>query len=258
VKQMRQDQIRNSTERFETKHITVDFDGLRALGKVDLSLHRGEILGLIGPNGAGKTTLLNVMTGVQPSVEGDVYLDDQLITDWAPEQIARKGVGRTFQGIRLFPDFTVLENVQVGAVGVGIRPSDARRRAVELVEWMKLADKAFLPARSLSAGDERRLGILRALAMRPRFVLMDEPAAGLNEAESDELLEAIRSIRERYGCGVLVIEHDMGLIMRLCDQVQVLDYGKTISVGTPGEVQADPAVISAYLGSERGSSDVKP
>lgn len=251
---MTENRIANSSEKFETRQIAVDFDGLRALDKVDCSLHRGEILGLIGPNGAGKTTLLNVMTGVQISSEGDVYLDNKRVTNWAPEQIARKGVGRTFQGIRIFPDLSVLENIQVGAVGVGSTLREARRRATELVEWMNLANKAFLPAHSLSAGEERRLGILRALAMRPRFILMDEPAAGLNEVESDELLHAIRSIRERYGCGVLVIEHDMGLIMRLCDKIQVLDYGKTISVGKPIDVQSDPAVVTAYLGPERGST----
>jgi branched-chain amino acid transport system ATP-binding protein len=249
--------VTKSDERYETKGVTVDFAGLRALDSVDLSLRRREIVGLIGPNGAGKTTLLNVMTGVQATVRGDVYLDEERITDWTPERIAHRGVGRTFQGVRIFPDLTVLENVEVGAVGVGVSPQEARRRAVELVEWIHLADKAYLPARSLPAGDERRLGIVRALAMRPRFILMDEPGAGLNETESDELMQAIRRVRERYGCGVLVIEHDMRLIMGVCDRVHVLNYGKTISMGTPDEVQTDRAVITAYLGTERGSKIAK-
>ena len=154
-----EDGATGSDERYETKGVTVDFAGLRALDRVDLSLTRREIVGLIGPNGAGKTTLLNVMTGVQATVEGDVYLDEQRITDWTPERIAHRGVGRTFQGVRIFPDLTVLENVEVGAVGVGVSPREARQRAAELVEWVHLADRAYLPARSLPAGDERRLGI---------------------------------------------------------------------------------------------------
>ncbi|MBW1714011.1 MAG: ABC transporter ATP-binding protein, partial [Deltaproteobacteria bacterium] len=137
--------------------------------------------------------------------------------------------------------------------GAGVRRSTARRRAFQLIEWMHLADKAHLPARSLSAGDERRLGILRALAMKPRFILMDEPAAGLIEVESEDLMQAIRRIREWYGCGVLVIEHDMSLIMRLCERVHVLDYGKTLCVGSPQKVQTDPSVITAYLGTDSGS-----
>lgn len=244
--------VNKYAERFETKGITVDFSGVRALEGVDLILFRGEILGLIGPNGAGKTTLLNVMTGIQPAVRGDVYLDSRSVTRWTPEKIARSGVARTFQGVRLFPDLSVLENVEVGAVGVGVPPGKAHRRAYDLLQWLGLADRAHAPASLLSAGDERRLGILRALASEPRFILMDEPAAGLNETESAELRRSITEIRNRYGCGVLAIEHDMDFIMRLCDRVHVLNYGKTISVGTADEVRADPGVIDAYLGPGEG------
>jgi len=245
---IKKNKVVDLNEKFETRDITVDFSGLRALDHVTLCLNPGEILGLIGPNGAGKSTLLNVMTGVQSVAKGDVYLDGCPVTDWPPERIARQGVGRTFQSVRIFPDLSTLENVEAGAVGVGIKPKEARKRAIELVKWINLSDKAHLSASALSAGDERRLGIIRALAMEPRFILMDEPAAGLNESESDELMNAILKIRERYGCGILVIEHDMGLIMRLCDRVHVLNYGRTISIGSPDEVQADQAVIESYLG----------
>lgn len=241
-------------ELFEARRVSVDFDGLRAVDRVDLVLRRGEILGLIGPNGAGKTTLLNVMSGLQRPTEGGVFVDGREVTRWAPYRLARQGVGRTFQGVRLFNGLSVIENVEAGAVGVGVKRKEARQRALELLQWMHLWEKATWRADALPYGDERRLGMLRALAMHPRFLLLDEPAAGLDETESDELMGAIASVRERFGCGILVVEHDMRLIMHLCDRVQVLDYGKTISIGTPEQVQADPAVITAYLGVKRTSA----
>ena len=218
-----------------------------------MQLRSGEILGLIGPNGAGKTTLVNALTGFQKPTEGRVFLDDVDITGWAPHRIGRRGLGRTFQGVRIFRELTAFENVELGALGVGASRKEARTRASELLERMHLADRADRKAGTLPYGDERRIGLLRVLAMLPAFLMLDEPAAGMNEAESDDLMAAVAEIRDEFGCGVLVIEHDMRVIMGLCERIQVLDYGKTISVGTPTEVQRDPAVITAYLGTKRGA-----
>ncbi|MFH1090098.1 MAG: ABC transporter ATP-binding protein [Pseudomonadota bacterium] len=235
---------------FKTHGIGIYFEGVKAVDGVDLVLNQGEILGLIGPNGAGKTTMVNLMTGALPATFGRVELEGVDVTGWTPARMAKKGVGRTFQNVRLFNTLTVLENVEMGAIGVGKGSKEARRLAWELLDWMNLADLAGAPAETLPYGKERRLGILRALATSPRFLLLDEPAAGLDESESDELMEDIIEIREVFGCGVMVIEHDMRLILRLCDRVHVLDYGKTISIGTPQQIQNDRAVIAAYLGVE--------
>jgi branched-chain amino acid transport system ATP-binding protein len=226
---------------------------VKAVDGVDVQLRSGEILGLIGPNGAGKTTLVNALTGFQKPTEGRVFLDDVDITGWAPHRIGRRGLGRTFQGVRIFRELTAFENVELGALGVGASRKEARTRASELLERMHLADRADRKAGTLPYGDERRIGLLRVLAMLPAFLMLDEPAAGMNEAESDDLMAAVAEIRDEFGCGVLVIEHDMRVIMGLCERIQVLDYGKTISVGTPTEVQRDPAVITAYLGTKRGA-----
>ena len=215
---------------------------------VDLTLRRGELLGLIGPNGAGKTTLVNALTGYQPPTAGQVFLGELDVTGWVPERLGPMGLARTFQAVRLFDDLTALENVELGALGVGMPRREARRQAWELLDRMQIADKAHQTAASLPYGDERKLGFLRALSTKPTFLLLDEPAAGLNEVESDELMLAIRNIRDDFGCGILVIEHDMRLIFRLCERIHVLDYGKTISEGTPAEIQADAEVIAAYLG----------
>src|SRR6266545_3776609 len=208
----------------------------------------GELLGLIGPNGAGKTTLVNALSGFQKPTAGNVRMNGTDVTGWSPYRLARRGLTRTFQSVRLFPGLTVLENVELGGVGVGMRRPAARKWARELLERLSLGDKAHLYATGLPHGLERRLGVVRALAAKPNFLMLDEPAAGLNEQESDELVGSLTLIRDDFSCALVVIEHDMRLIMRLCERIQVLDYGKTISVGTPAHVRSDPAVLKAYLG----------
>ena len=238
----------NDAELLEARDLRVHFGGVRAVDGVDLRLRKGEILGLIGPNGAGKTTVVNALSGFQKPTGGRVLLGGRDVTGWSPHRLARLGLARTFQAVRLFPDLTVLENVELGGVGVGMRRAAARRWARELLERLGLEDKTSLYGKGLPHGLERRLGIVRALAARPSFLLLDEPAAGLNERESDELVDALTLIRDDFSCALVVIEHDMRLIMRLCERIQVLDYGRTISVGTPAEVRRDPAVLTAYLG----------
>jgi len=232
----------------EARGLKVYFGGVHAVDGVDLTLKRGEILGLIGPNGAGKTTLVNALSGFQKPSDGSVFLSGTEVTGWDPAKLAKKGLARTFQSVRLFPALTVLENVELGAVGVGVRRREARKIAAELLERLNLGDKAHLYGTGLPHGIERRLGIVRALAARPAFLLLDEPAAGLNERESDELVDSLALIRDDFSCALVVIEHDMRVIMRLCERIHVLDYGKTISIGTPSEVRRDPAVLAAYLG----------
>ncbi|MCW3024458.1 MAG: transporter related protein [Conexibacter sp.] len=240
-------------ERLEAKDVRVHFDGVKAIDEVDLVVNRGELFGLIGPNGAGKTTLVNVLSGFQQPTSGRIFLSGNDVTKLPPHKRSARGLVRTFQGVRLFHRLTVFENVEVGALGAGAGRQEARSLARDLLERVQLADKADDLATSLAHGQERRLGIARALAMRPRFLLLDEPAAGLNEAESDELLRSLVGFRDEFSLGVLIIEHDMRMIMRLCERIQVLDHGKTIAIGTPAEVRANQAVIEAYLGVGRES-----
>jgi branched-chain amino acid transport system ATP-binding protein len=234
--------------------ITKDFVGLRALASVSLRLERGEILGLIGPNGSGKTTLINVVTGFLKPNRGRIKVGDVDITDWPPHKIAHMGVGRTFQTIKLFLGLTVFENVEVAAVSAGLPRWQARQRAAAVLESLGAARLADLPAGALPYGEERRVEIARALATNPSFLLLDEPAAGLNELESDALLQTLASIPQQTGCGMLIVDHDMRLIMRLCDHLHVLNYGQTIGEGTPEQVRRNPAVIEAYLGASARES----
>lgn len=243
------------SDSLDVADVEVHFRGLAALGGVDLSLPRGTILGLIGPNGAGKTTLVNVMSGYQMPTRGRVVFNGADVTTLPPRRLARLGIARTFQSGRLFRDLSTLENVQLGTLGIGGNVRLARERAWELLYEVGLDTKASFRAGALPYGDQRRLGVIRAVATQPSFLLLDEPAAGLNETETDELLGLIAGIRDRYTCGICVIEHDMRLIMGLCDVIHVLDHGLTIALGTPAEVRRSPAVIEAYLGRREVTTD---
>jgi branched-chain amino acid transport system ATP-binding protein len=224
------------------------FEGVQALRGVTLELHRHEVVGLIGPNGAGKSTLVNVLTGFDFPEEGTVELEGTDITRWRPHRRGRAGLARTFQHSRSFRGLTVRENVEVAALGSGAAPREARRRADDLLASLQLERYADSAAGSLPHGDERRLGVARALATGPRFVLMDEPAAGLPEAEVPAFAAVVRSVRDEHDAGVLLIDHNMALVMEVCDRIQVLDHGATLAEGTPREIRANLDVASAYLG----------
>jgi branched-chain amino acid transport system ATP-binding protein len=242
-------------DRLSTEDVRVHFDGVKAIDGVDFTVTRGEILGLIGPNGAGKTTLVNVVTGLQPPDSGTVRLGDEKITGWSPPRRARAGLGRTFQGARLFDRLSVFENIEVAALAGGLRRRAGRAKAQELIGLFGLEDVSRAEARSLPHGRARRLGVARGLALNPLFLLLDEPAAGLDEDESAELVTLLKQIRDSYGVGLVVIEHDVPLIMASCERIHVLHHGETLAMGTPQEISSDPEVISAYLGDagEKGS-----
>jgi branched-chain amino acid transport system permease protein len=229
--------------------VSLAFAGLRVLREVDLTLAPGEALGLIGPNGAGKTTLVNVLSGFQAPDSGMVSLDGADVTGRSPSHLARDGLGRTFQAALPFPHLSGLESVAVGAMGIGTGRRRALAIAADVLNRLNLREQATLPAGSLPPGSQRLLGIARALAIGPRYLLLDEPAAGLNESECEELVAILRKVLADFGCGILLIEHDMSIVMKLCSRVQVLDDGKTLRIGTPQEVQDDPAVVRSYLGS---------
>jgi branched-chain amino acid transport system ATP-binding protein len=224
------------------------FEGVHALRGVDIEVHRHEVVGLIGPNGAGKTTLVNVITGFDFPTAGSVALGEDLITSWSPHRRGRAGLARTFQHSRSFGSLSVQENVEVAALGSGAGSREARRRTTALLELLGLEGYGARPARTLAHGDERKLGVARALATAPRFVLMDEPAAGLPEAEVPEFAAVVNTVRDDYEAGVLLIDHNMALIMEVCDRIHVLDQGRTLAEGTPQEVRSNLDVTAAYLG----------
>jgi branched-chain amino acid transport system ATP-binding protein len=215
---------------------------------VTLELHRHEVVGLIGPNGAGKTTLVNVMSGFDFPNSGSVEFAGRDVTRWGPSRRGRAGLARTFQHSRSFRGLTVRENIEVAALGVRAGRREARRRADRLLDLLELRHRADAEAASLPHGDERKLGVARALACDPRHVLLDEPAAGLPDSEMPEFAAVVRSIRDDFDAGVLLIEHNMSLVMAVCDRIQVLDEGRTLAAGTPAEIRGNLDVAAAYLG----------
>ncbi len=232
----------------EARQISVRFNGVFALDGVDLALAPGEILGLIGPNGSGKTTLLNVLSGFVKPLAGEIRLDGRPVTQSLPAALSRAGVGRTFQSVRLFRRLTVHENVLLGFLGAGGGRRQAGRLADDLLARLGLARLADREAGTLPYGEQRRVAMARTVATGPRYLLLDEPAAGLNDAESDDLLATLAGLHRERGFAMIVIEHDMRLLMSLCQRVQVLDAGRTLAIGTPEEIGRDARVIEAYLG----------
>ncbi|HXR10789.1 MAG TPA: ABC transporter ATP-binding protein [Gaiellaceae bacterium] len=228
--------------------VSRSFEGVQALREVTLELRRGEVVGLIGPNGAGKSTLVNVLSGFDRPTHGRVVFEGRDVTRWRASRRGRNGLARTFQHSHAFRGLTVRENVEVSALGAGASPRTAARRAGEVLELLGLGSHADVPAAALAHGDERRLGVARALVTEPRYVLLDEPAAGLPEAEVPEFAAVVRSLRDEHGAGVLLIDHNMALIMDVCDRIQVLDQGETLAEGPPAEIRANLDVAAAYLG----------
>jgi branched-chain amino acid transport system ATP-binding protein len=225
------------------------YDGVEALRDVTIELHSREVVGLIGPNGAGKTTLINLITGFDRPSRGRILLGDQDLTDWPPDRRAHAGLGRTFQHGHLFAGLSVAENISLGALGVGMSARQARTVAAELMAALGLREHAALPASALSHGDEQKVSVARALASNPHHVLLDEPAAGLSESDIESFSALLDHARREVGAGVLLVDHNMAVIMSVCDRIYVLDQGRLIASGTPEEIRQNIDVAAAYLGS---------
>lgn len=250
----------------EVSHLGIDFGGLRAVDDFSLTIGRTEIAGLIGPNGAGKTTVFNLLTNVYQPTRGTILLDGYSTAGKSVHQVNNMGIARTFQNIRLFSNMSVIDNVKVGlhsqihenflaciTHGFGYRKAErvAEERAMELLDFMNMTDVAYDEAGSLPYGAQRRLEIVRALATNPGIILLDEPAAGMNPSETAELMENIRKIRDTFQIAIMLIEHDMNLVMGICEGICVLNYGKVIAKGSPDEIKSNPVVIEAYLGKKK-------
>lgn len=256
----------DKTPILETHHLGISFGGLTAVDEFSLTVGRTEIAGLIGPNGAGKTTVFNLLTNVYQPTKGAIMLDGKSTARKTTAQVNKMGIARTFQNIRLFSNMTVIDNIKVGLhnsidqpllasvtrlFGYGKSEKKAKEEALTLLDFFGMADMANLQAGSLPYGAQRRLEIARALATHPGIILLDEPAAGMNPSETAELMENIRRIRDEFQIAVMLIEHDMNLVMNICEGICVLDHGKIIAKGSPEEIKANPAVIEAYLGKKK-------
>jgi len=229
--------------------VSRSFEGVHAVQNVTLEIERHEVVGLIGPNGAGKTTLINLITGFERPTSGTLELAGEEVTSWSPIRRAHAGLARTFQHGHLFGALSVQENIELAALGVGMRAREARRVCAELLDALGLRPRAGVRAAELAHGEEQKVGVARALASRPRYVLLDEPAAGLSESDIESFSAVVRLVRDSYGAGVLLVDHNMAVIMDVCDRIHVLDQGRTLTSGTPAEIRRNIDVAAAYLGS---------